>query len=191
MYDKIKLVSWDVDGTLYSVKDLYWQLFRQYCSSIATKDWQTAHSELNTIKAFHKKFKKISNVITTDAFAGLDRPHVRDLEKKWFGNALKNVPVRKEALFWLKHFEKKGIQQVTLSNFECDYKIQSLGLDSFFKKHWSCEFMNELKPSAQPFYSLRKFDNIQDHEHLHIGDRPDMDGKGAKNSGCLYLQLPS
>jgi hypothetical protein len=49
--------------------------------------------------------------------------------------------------------------------------------------------MEELKPSPEPFYELRKYHGVAPEAHLHIGDRDDTDGEGARLSGCRYLDV--
>ncbi len=187
----IRLVSWDLDGTLYPKRGLYWQLWKLFVSQALEGHARSAGQELHQLRHFHRQFsRRMGNTqVCREIFADLDRPAVQNLEFKWLSQALQNLRPTSAVMNRLNFFHGNGIRQVVLSNFRADYKVHALSLEPFFEKIWSCEEMEELKPSPLPFQIIQRFHGILPSQHLHIGDREDTDGDGARRAGCHYRDV--
>lgn len=187
---EIKLVSWDIDGTLYSTLELRRELVKAHFRECGRRGpWSQGAREIREIGRFHRRFSKVEAVVTEEAFRGLERSRIRDLETRWFTPVLEKIGPNPEAVRWLKIFRQNRVRQATLSNFDGETKLKALGLDDFFEKNWSCERRAELKPSPAPFRELRQILGIDPQRHLHIGDRPEIDGRGAIESGAAFLDI--
>ena len=175
----IRLVSWDVDGTLYS--------------SFRLKLWLLGAARQNILRVhrFHRcvEAQRRNPNCKADANELLQFTDIQAREREWILAALTNLRPRPSAIDLLQRFASAGIPQVALSDFECGYKLEALGLDSYFLKTYSCQQLGFWKPSAIPLAHIQRELGIQPHEHLHIGDRPDTDGESCSRNGCQFLLL--
>lgn len=178
----MKLVTWDVDGTLYSLPELKrrvflklfprgkWRLLR---SMMALHDWIDAERVLADGKVNHAQWQSQWGEVFTQ-------------EKKVFSEVLAQMKPRADALKLLEDYRSSGIVQVALSDLESRYKIKILGLESYFVEVVSAFEVGYWKPSPVAFQKIQRRFGVEAHEHLHIGDRWESDGAGAKASGCRF-----
>lgn len=186
---KIQLVSWDVDGTLYAQAALRWELMRLYFAETWRGRWRETQRELHALQKFHRDFADRVGTNVEEMFAGLNRPAALALERKWFARGLTGVKPRPAAVARLNEFWKRGIRQVAISNFVCDYKVAALGLGSYFDQTFACEEIGALKPSPRPFVTVQGIYGVAPEAHLHIGDRADHDQAGIELAGGRFLQI--
>jgi FMN phosphatase YigB (HAD superfamily) len=110
-------------------------------------------------------------------------------EKEALEAALRIMRPRRSALHLLEKFRGLGIPQVALSDFECGYKLQALGLQHYFSNVFSCSDLGYWKPSPIPLNHVQKEMGVRPLEHLHIGDRYDADGLACIRNGCQFRPI--
>jgi putative hydrolase of the HAD superfamily len=118
----------------------------------------------------------------TDALARSSRLIVENLHQ---------VSVAPDALAFLELIAAALIPQVVLSDFESDAKLERLGLRDRFARLHDCQGLGHWKPSPVPFAQVEAAHGVRPDEHLHVGDRLDTDGEGARRAGCRFLHLPA
>ena len=89
----------------------------------------------------------------------------------------------------LEHFKKQGLRVVALSDHYSDAKLRALGVHTLFDGVYAAEATGHLKPHPEGFRTICKAENIAPHQLLHIGDRDETDGAGARNIGASSLIL--
>ena len=105
-------------------------------------------------------------------------------EKQALQAALSRMAPPENVLRALEAFERAGITQVALSDFECEYKIRALGIERYFARTYSCRELGFWKPSPFPLNKVQADFGVKPEEHLHIGDRDDADGEACSKNGC-------
>ena len=183
-YRGIRLVSWDVDGTLFSYFRLTVELLRSQPFKL---------NELREVWDFHRSVEKQRrhtgcNVIPSE----MERVKgMQCREKQALDAVLRRIPPRRCAVEMIRQFAAAGIPQVALSDFECNYKLDALGLNKYFVKTYSCEDLGFWKPSPVPLTKIQNEFGLPASEHLHIGDRRDTDGEACSRNGCRFMLIDS
>ena len=176
----IKLVSWDVDGTLFS----YSQLARTLIRLASITEW--AWGELRETWRFHRlveaQRRSRNSLVCEKDLLIYASTYAR--EKQAMQAALSRMRPPENVQRALEGFERAGITQVALSDFECDYKLHALGIERYFAKTYSCREFGYWKPSPIPLSKVQAEFGVRPQEHLHIGDRDDADGQACIQNGC-------
>lgn len=188
---KIRVVSWDVDGTLFSFAHLARQLLRRTVDSVKSKGWIKTGRAVCQLLHYYKLVEKqrcsTDCVVVLSEFEELRECRIYEREALEF--ALSRIKPSPDALQLLQYFAKNRVIQVALSDFECDYKLEALGLSQYFQKAYSCREIGFWKPSPVPLLKIQKEFGFPAEEHLHIGDRLDTDGEACARNGCRFLLL--
>jgi FMN phosphatase YigB (HAD superfamily) len=180
--DGIRLVSWDVDGTLFSYLRLTLELFRSRALRLnyVAELWE-----------FHRSIEKQRrtagcrvDLVEMERIRG---PQQR--ERAALQHALGHIRPRRSAVEFMRKLSSRGIAQVALSDFECGYKLQALGLSEYFEKSYSCEDLGFWKPSPIPLSRIQAEFGVHPDQHLHIGDRLDTDGEASFRNGCRFMLI--
>jgi FMN phosphatase YigB (HAD superfamily) len=184
----IKLVSWDVDGTLFSYKRLALELFLK---AIRNSSWGNTFKNLREIFEFHRtvESQRLQNGSEVDSKKLIRFKHAQQREKDALKIALTSLLPRPNAVALIRKFAAQGIVQIALSDFECQYKLEALGLHKHFEKAYSCEELGYWKPSPIPFSKVQNDFGVGPEQHLHIGDRTSADGLACKRNGCKFLHV--
>jgi FMN phosphatase YigB (HAD superfamily) len=184
----IKLVSWDVDGTLFSYKRLAFELFRK---AIRNSSWRNAFKNLREIFEFHRivESQRSQNGSEVDSGNLIRFKCAQQREKEALRVALSELLPRDNVVTLIKKFADEGIVQVALSDFECEYKLEALGLRKHFEKAYSCEEIGYWKPSPIPLSKVQYDFGVLPEQHLHIGDRSSADGLACERNGCKFLHI--
>ena len=124
-------------------------------------------------------------MVVADEMERIRVPQLR--ERNLLDTILRRIPPRKRAVELIRRFAEAGIPQVALSDFECGYKLEALGLRRYFQKAYSCQDLGFWKPSPIPLSIIQKEFGSRPQEHLHIGDRRDADGEAALRNGCRFM----
>ena len=191
-FQQIRVVSWDVDGTLFSFAHLARQLFKRTVDSAKAKGWIKTGKALRRFVQYYRLVErqrcKPDCMVIDSEFEALRETRIHEREAMEF--ALRRIEPRADALQLLQYCTKNGITQVALSDFECDYKLAALGLTHHFQKAYSCREIGFWKPSPIPLMKIQKEFGIRPDQHLHIGDRLDTDGEACARNGCRFLHTP-
>ena len=193
MHHDIRLVSWDVDGTLFSFFDLALALSKNAPGRLWTCGWADTLEGLAGVRRFHRavefgRRRDRSRAIPADLSAYAE---VRTRERAAIERALVRVRPRRYAASLLDQFRRAHVPQVAWSDFECGYKLRALKLEQYFENTYSSEKIGFWKPSPVPLSKIQSDFGVRPEHHLHIGDRADTDGEASRRNGCLYLEIGS
>ena len=187
----IKVVSWDVDGTLYSLGRMKWQLTCLFMREVGYGRGLAACKELAALRRYRAK---IDAARPAGGALGVElqetcRPALLNVEQHWYGRAIRQTGPRAGVTELLTFFSERDIPQVTFSDYQAEYKLESLGLADRFASTYAGECLGFVKPSPVGFERIATDFGIPTDGLLHIGDRADMDGAGASAAGCRCLIL--
>lgn len=201
---KISVISWDLDGTLYDANAMKRQLLKLWLQNLWRPstwfDIKAILASQKMVKAIHKNgghFRSNNRGIKGSNNSGNSRllfdRQVRLLaeqaELKWFSRALINTGLRQNVAAAIDYFAQQGFQQIVVSDYRPDYKLDALGLADSFQYTFACENYGALKPSPNVFNIVCRELDVHPQEILHIGDRRDTDGIAAQSAGCLFYYL--
>ena len=181
----VRAVSWDVDGTLYSSRQ------------VASLLWTTAMKESlrgnvrapwGAVMAMIRFRRQVERARRNGGRIEPDSARVA-LEQRWISPLIESVGPRAGVAAVLDLFGSRLVAQVALSDFEPGHKLASLGLTHYFGSIYSGERIGYLKPSPEPFREVLRDLDLPPEQLLHVGDRPDTDGAGAAAAGCQVLVL--
>jgi FMN phosphatase YigB (HAD superfamily) len=186
----IKVVSWDVDGTLFSYKRLALKLFSNAFKNICIAGWSSTVKNLREVFEFHRivELQRL-NESQVDATNLMRYKPAQECEKEALRIALDGLPPRSNVIRLIQEFAQNGIRQVALSDFECEYKLEALGIRKHFEKAYSCEEIGFWKPSPIPLLKVQDDFGALPEQHLHIGDRLSTDGLACERNGCEFLHV--
>ncbi|MCI0445215.1 HAD family hydrolase [bacterium] len=187
----IKLVSWDVDGTLFSYKRLAFKLLRNGLRNIFVAGWSSTVKNLREVFEFHRtvEFQRLNTECEVNPAHLIRFKAAQEREKETLRIALNGLPPRSNVIGLIQKFAQNGIVQVALSDFECEYKLEALGLRKHFEKAYSCEEIGFWKPSPIPLSKVQDDFGVLPEQHLHIGDRSSTDGLACERNGCQFLYV--
>src|SRR5689334_20705437 len=122
--DRIEVVSWDVDGTLYSRP----RMIRALVAYGLQRPF-AALRDLGPLERFRAEMARARR-----AGGRLPGPVTRDrsTEARWYGPAIARAGLRPGVRELWRHFQDRGLKQVVLSDYHCDYKLTALGLEGAF-----------------------------------------------------------
>ena len=185
----IELVSWDVDGTLYSIERLKRRLFFLLLRAIAGGRGRAAWAELARLQRYRASIEAArTSSGNRDPIPDKDeRAALLRLERDWYGRALRRAGPRRGTIELLEFFAGRKMTQVVFSDYRADYKLDALGLESRFTSIYAGECLGYLKPHPAGFERIAADFGISPGGLLHIGDRAATDAAGARAAGCQSL----
>src|SRR5687768_9123997 len=92
--DRIKLVSWDIDGTLYSIRHMKWHLRRMFLNEIARGQGLAAGKELAALRRYRARINeaRLAGGALSEFFLMQScREVLLEMEKRWYGPALQKT----------------------------------------------------------------------------------------------------
>jgi FMN phosphatase YigB (HAD superfamily) len=186
----IKLVSWDVDGTLYSIRRMKWHITRMFLSETVRGRAVLAGKELAALRRYRSRInaaRSAGGALTEFFLEQNCRDALVEVEKRWYGPAIERTGLRKSVTNVISFLEARDIPQVVLSDYEAAYKLDSLKLAGHFASIYVGERLGFVKPSPFGFQRAAADHEIATASLLHIGDRSDRDAGGARAAGCQCL----
>jgi putative hydrolase of the HAD superfamily len=189
--DTIKVVSWDVDGTLYSIGRMKRQLIGLLVRETVRRRGRAAWTELAQLQRYRSRIEaaRKSGGALGETVQQTERTALLHLEQHWYGQALRRVGLRPGATELLEFFAAHKIPQVVFSDYQAGYKLEVLGLKNRFASTYAGECLGHVKPSPEGFERIAADFGIPPINLLHIGDRVETDGAGARAAGCQSLIL--
>ena len=182
---RVKVVSWDVDGTLYSLPGfmsrLKWYLVRGFfslrCFGILRDFWYLVRFKLFMDQVRHAKGDyRIPGPVPL-------RDKIAEAQHRFYSDILPKqglLPGVRDLLSW---FAGRNLRQVVLSDYLPTGKLEALEVSGDFEAVFTGEAYGHLKPAPVVFQRMLKDLGIEADELLHIGDRPDTDGEAAEAVG--------
>ncbi len=188
MTARVKLISLDVDGTLYKVRRLRvaWRLrFERglLLALLAAREKIRHESPLSSMEALaHREAELVApsfNLSLEEAKRRLSK--LRD-DMPWaLTEGAKPFPGLRGAL---EAANARGLKLAVLSDYDPREKLKNLGLDDLpWAAVLGAEQLGALKPHPASFLELAKRAQVEPAEVLHVGDREDLDVEGALGVG--------
>lgn len=180
----IKLVTWDVDGTLYSLPAFRRRVFLRLAQ----------RGRLGLIRSMLRLHEWIDSQRgvaggRVDLAAWQRWEGVFAEERRVFTEVLSKMKPAPRAIELLESYRSQGVVQVALSDLESRYKLAALGLEPYFADVSSAFDAGWWKPSPVAFRAIQEKWGAKPHEHIHIGDRMETDAMGAQAAGCGFILL--
>ncbi len=188
----VKLVSWDIDGTLYSIGRMKWHLMRMFLNEVARGRGLVAGKELAALRRFRGRINAARSAGGAVAEFLLNqncREVLLEMEQRWYGPAIQKTGERAGVTNVISFWAARDVPQVVLSDYEAAYKLDSLGLAGRFASIYIGERLGFVKPSPVVFQRVAADFKISTTSLLHIGDRADRDDSAARAAGCQCLIL--
>src|SRR5437773_100842 len=93
-FSTIKLVSWDIDGTLYSIGRMKWQLLRILVWEIASGRGRAAYRDLAALRHYKVKVdaaRLTGGALDEDFQKENFREALLNVERRWYGQAIRQI----------------------------------------------------------------------------------------------------
>jgi putative hydrolase of the HAD superfamily len=189
---RIKVVAFDVDGTLYPNSAVYMRALPFALRNLpAIRAFSRVRKEIRKIRPLRDFYRTQAELfaarkkITGDAAAKI-------IEKVFYGRWA--AITRKAGLFphvreTLLRLKEAGLRLAALSDFPLARKLAVWGLEPLFDYARSCEEIGYLKPNPEPFQDLTNFFCVSAGEILYVGNNYAYDIIGAKNQGLMAAHI--
>lgn len=188
----VRVVSWDVDGTLYSVGRLRWRLLGLLLREVAGGRGREAREELAALRSYRAGVEAArpgGGAMNEALRDGVRRAELLDLEGRWYGRALRRTGPRAGVVELLSFIAARGVPQVALSDYRAEYKLDALRLKTHFATAYAGESLGYVKPSPKAFERIANDFRVPAASILHLGDRVETDAAAARAAGCRCLIL--
>lgn len=192
---QIRLVVFDLDGTLYTKKCMVWRMLKA-----APREWRMMLAERKTRRALRGQYfetKAAFDKAFFQLFAEIRGCSEQDAIE-WYDNVYMPLMVgviRKyyKSVEWLPTFaeecKKRDIRLVVLSDYgHTREKLAALNIEEhLFDWVVSAPELGGLKPAPQLMHQVAERMNVTPDQCLVIGDREDTDGLLAKETGARFF----
>jgi HAD superfamily hydrolase (TIGR01549 family) len=204
---RVRAVLFDVDGTLYHQRPLRALMATELAASpVALGSLSRATKLARVLQAYRRaqealrdapaNGESIASLQVSHAArqAGVDEADVECAVSEWMASR----PLR--YLRWcrrsgllelLERLRRRGIRLGVLSDYPCADKLAVLGVASFFSPVLCTTDpdINAFKPNPRGFWRACDLWNLPPEEVLYVGDRPEVDARGAHAAGlrCVIV----
>ena len=197
-YSKIKVVIFDVDGTLYDQRKLRFYMVKHIFIYLLKNPLKIR--EISILNEFRKQRELHSNVeienLNLEQYSwaaircGVSSSTVEKIVKKW----IFEIP-----LMYVNKCRKNGIKRLfekirqnnikisIYSDYPAGSKMKELELVPDLVVSSTDAEISSLKPAPKALEYIAKYFNFQPSECIMIGDREEKDGKCAINAGMPYF----
>ncbi|MBA53481.1 MAG: HAD family hydrolase [Pseudomonadales bacterium] len=197
----IKLLTFDLDNTLWEIDPVIIEAEKAMRAWVAEHVPEAvAHLEMDQLKQTYKQIlqehpdvahhptnfrKKLLYRVFTNA--SLAHDHAHEMSEQAFA-----VFYRGRNQITLFH-EAEGILETLSQRFPLialtngNANLEMIGIDRYFKAHFSSETEGKAKPHHAMFKRALEFMGIAANEAIHIGDNPKEDVEAAKALGYYTI----
>ena len=196
MLEKIKVIAFDIDGTLYPSFSLYRRLvfyvikkLRFYVHFKKVRSVMHRTAPLPSFGFYEYQGRLLAHELgcsVEEARASI-KGIVYDGLKPYF----KHVKPFKDVERSFKSFKEAGYRLAILSDFPPDQKGEMWGLIPYCDFVMGSEEIGALKPSKYPFGVLAMTLGVKPEEVLYVGNSTKYDVLGAQNAGMMSAQIGS
>ena len=194
----IKLVVFDVDGTMYNQKRLRRKMF---ISLVAYYLFRPSRwSDLRILKTFREEREKHKSHPTEDlqqdqfiwceTRTGKDINRIRQVVTQWiikYPLQYLHRMVYPGIHEFFEELKKAGITVAVLSDYPADEKMQSMGLQADLIISATDTLVNALKPDPAGLRYIAEYFKTDIRDILLIGDRDDTDGEAARRIDMQFI----
>lgn len=197
---KIKVVIFDVDGTLYDQRKL-----RKYMMVALLKYYIVNPLSLKELKILidfrnereKQAFKAVNDLENAQYIwgaqaSGVSPERVRSVVNKWiFLIPLKYIAYccYSGVLEFFENLSKRGIATAIFSDYPAKEKMSALGLSPCFILCSTDKNVDRFKPDPRGLFVIAEKLGVHIENCLFIGDRDERDGECARKAGMPYLIL--
>jgi HAD superfamily hydrolase (TIGR01549 family) len=196
-WKEIRLVAFDVDGTLYDQRGLRSCMLREMIqAAIRTRDIRFIH----ILRAYRRIREELGDslqedfeqelVARTGAMVGCSQEQVQSTAEEW----LERRPLRHLIRYryprlpeLFRGVRKQGKKIGIFSDYPARRKVEALGLDADFIVSARDEDVRVLKPHARGLHVLMSRAAANPAQTILIGDRPERDGLAAQAANVRAL----
>lgn len=181
---KVKVVSWDIDGTLYDLQILMSHFKKDLLRRMFSFGWIDAWRDFFRLLRFKRFMDKIrANAGNYDVPTVPNREAIEETQHEMYGRILPSIGLLPGVIDLLEWLATQPVRQVVFSDYKSTGKLTALGVRDYFDTVFAGEELGHLKPSPAVFTKLTEALEIPPEALLHIGDRPDTDGAAATTVG--------
>ncbi|MGK5091538.1 HAD family hydrolase [Deltaproteobacteria bacterium TL4] len=196
----IRLVIFDVDGTLYNQSKFRKRMLRTLLGYYIFHPWNVydlkilsdfrlareshAGEEIDNLEQVQYSWSaKISRVSCSQV--------ILVVEKWIFQKPLKLLSrfLFDGVLEFINILDQSGIEIVFFSDYPAEKKLQALGINSYQSFSSTDSEINALKPHPKGIHRIMEVFDVSPHECVMIGDRNDRDGEIARRANISYLLI--
>jgi FMN phosphatase YigB (HAD superfamily) len=183
-WSQVKVVSWDIDGTLYDLKAFMRALKQDLLIRAITFRWFSLTRDLVRLVRFKRHMDNVRHNCPDFAVGKLSgRDEIGRTMDTLYARLLPSIGMLPGVNGLLDWFDEQSVPQVIFSDYRPSTKLSALHLDGRFQSIFAGEDLGHLKPSPTVFRNIIEQLGITPAELLHIGDRPDTDGAAASEVG--------
>jgi len=190
--NSVKLVSWDIDGTLYSIRKMKWRLLRRFLREMAGGRGFVAGKQLMALRRYQATIEASRSgggALRQVPGQKNSREVLLQFDRRWYAEAIHRIGPRPGVTDLIMFFASQNIPQVASSDYQGAYKLESLGIQECFASVYEGEKLGFVKPSPRVFERIASDFDVPMENILHIGDRVDTDEAAARAAGCECLIL--
>ena len=183
-WNRVRVVSWDIDGTLYDLHAFMSALKSDLIHRAFRLQWLSLVRDLYRLIRFKSHMDRVRKMPPEYPVGTLEgREAIAETMADLYGRLLPEIGVLPGVVELLRRVQSTGRMQIVFSDYRKSTKLQALGVDDFFAFVYAGEDLGHLKPSPTAFRRIIEELRIQPDELLHIGDRMDTDGAAASEVG--------
>jgi FMN phosphatase YigB (HAD superfamily) len=188
---EIKLVTWDVDGTLYSLRRMKCYVLAKYLRETIKGNRSLAHRELTVLRRYGQMIdrRRAEGGTIGNLRDEVDLDALEHAARHWYVDSIARVGPRTGIKRLLLMLRDRGIPQIVFSDYEAGPKLKSLGLAELFAAVYVGEQLGFVKPHPAVLKIIAADFAVPIESILHIGDRVDRDEAAAHAAGCRCLIL--
>lgn len=199
--EKIKVLIFDVDGTLYDQSKLRKKVFLELLKYYSVRPWR--YKELLILSHFRSERENKDNYNDTGLIEDLQYEwcavkgsysltDVKQIVNKWMF-VFPNPYLKKYAFAGVNSFFKflrlNEIKIAIYSDYKAEDKLKSMDLEADLIVSSTDTYINKLKPNPKGLNYITEYFNVSAEECLFIGDREEMDAQCAINAQMPYMIL--
>ena len=181
---QVKVVSWDIDGTMYDLDTLISAFKRDLFRRMLSRGWIRAWRDffrLLRFKRFMDRIRKAAGDYRVPPVP--DRDIIAQTQDEMYARILPEIGPCDGVIGLMKWLQAHDIKQVAFSDYRPSTKLTALGVNHFFDAIYAGEDLGFLKPAPPAFQAILDAHDLSPPELLHIGDRADTDGGATAEVG--------
>ena len=192
MIEGIKVIAFDIDGTLYPAYRLNVRIIGHFIAHA------TQFLHFGLVRRQLRRTAPLSNFFEYQARLLAKRLKVDsetakkildDMAYSGLAKYFKNIKTYENVYETFEKLKEAGYRLALLSDFPPEQKGELWGLKPFCDKILSTEKIGALKPSKYPFGILAMELGVKPEEILYVGNSAKYDVMGAKNAGMKTAYL--